>query len=166
MGPIQNLPAGLLGLLRITGGETPNELAGVVAPTLEALGFYAARNREFTSSSAAGITAAGAGTTLAVPVGEFWLIECLSGSVIASAAGQPMGLNIGFQLIPNAGNNIVATVPQIVSSGANLDQQRVGWVPPRLFILPPGAALTCTLERLNVGGVTVGLNAAIVRLPN
>jgi len=162
---IQQIPAGLLGLLRITGGDTPNQLADLVGGVLELHPYYVARTRADKAASVAGRTLTHGGVQLIVPQNEYWLVESMSSSAVADGAGPTVRYQHGYQLI--AGGNLavmgVWNFNQVLTNAGDFVQ--IGtWLDNRL-LLPPGSALAAELHAPTiVSAVTMTVSAVVTIL--
>lgn len=145
---IQNVPAGLLGLLRLTGGEAPKWLLDAIGGNLDMLPFYLARNRTDRATVPTNVGAVNTGVQLVVPANEFWLVESINCSLTATAAGQVAGIQLGYQLVAGGNMSVVAYAePGLATLPAIGDFIQIGyWFGGRL-ILPPGAAVAGQVAR-------------------
>lgn len=154
---IQTGPYGLLGLLRITGGDWPHNLGDTLAPTLETMPFYVARSRVDRATAPTNVNAVNSGVVLAVPQNEIWLVETMNASITALAAGQVAGFQLGYQLVSGGNMAVLAqTLPGLATLPAIGDFLQIGFWCDNRLILPPGACIAAQVTR------AIGANATMV----
>lgn len=162
-GKIQTQAAGLLSLLGIKGtGDNPQELGAAVVPTVDMLAYYLPRNLE-TQSNATGPAplAAGAGVSITVPASEYWFVRDLSGSLLASAAAQQLGISLIYQPVAGSPGIGLGVTPNLASVAAN-DVARCFSRQERIF--GPGTVFTCSALNTNAANVTIAVSLAFIRL--
>lgn len=99
MGPVQTLPAGLLGLLGVkNAGQNPNILPDIVQPTLELLTMYALSLSQRKQETIAKPGGAGAITkstgALVVPAGKYWYVWEMHVGVGALGVAPPLDIAV------------------------------------------------------------------------
>lgn len=159
---IQKIPSGLLSFFGLqTGGKNPDTLGNIVAPTMDAVPWYIALQREIRAAGPSNLAAVGAAVGFeTVPPGEVWLVESFVCSTSALGAGQVLLMqpHIGFP--PGPTNNHI--------SGDTSNRATVGVIArARLsgpIVLPGGCSLAVTALELAAGPVAVDTVATIVRL--
>lgn len=83
---ISRIPAGILGFLGIkNGGQYPQELGSILAPTWELGELYLSYGAQL-GGAVGGVSVAGYGVTVAPPPGEVWCLHDIGCSVTTGAA--------------------------------------------------------------------------------
>lgn len=156
-GPIQVLPAGLLGLLQLKSpsGRAPEVLQGDVQPTLDMLRFYL--NQQAIHATQGGISLlAGSGTgnlvfnnpSLIVPLNEWWFCHYYTVQASPLTAGDIFtGLTPMAYFDPNAPSARFHLLSDPVYG------RPTGGIPvngARNFFLPPGSSLGAYVDTYTI----------------
>lgn len=151
LGPIQTIPAGLLGLLELkTLGRLPDALSATVTPTVDMLEFWL-RQRSFTNGSTVhGITQTTAPgspllfspTPIVVPENQWWYFHEYSViAVFTAAAGQQVDNYAPMIMYNRTGTINYATLAPGVSAVSSATQAVAQIVTARDFWANPGSGL-------------------------
>lgn len=139
MSVIQQIPPGLLSLLGIqSGGQNPQQLAGVVTPTMDMLGWYTASVLRTVGGAGDTITGNGVFTAaaLTVPSGEWWYLIDGHARVSCAAATQ-LTATAHWLIQRGAGAASVYATPD---RRANVAAETLTLPFPSGIWLPPAAA--------------------------
>lgn len=139
-GKIQRFPAALLPLLSIKASETPPELEQFVAPGLEMMPSYVADRMEIQTATVNGITTATFAASIAVPAGEYWYLQNLSGFASNITAASNVQLGLGVADPTNNNTYVAGHDAQHVSIAGQRFQ--ISWDPAFPLLLRPGMILT------------------------
>lgn len=123
--PITGFPAGLLSLIGSnTFGQSPRELGGVVAPTIELIDLYLAPKLEVAFNPGVAAIAAGQNTgaayTITVPTGETWFVRAIS-CFLSTAVGEAVTAQPWIQLPTSAGGTMS------IGNPTTLGASTTGW---------------------------------------
>lgn len=162
MSGINRQPLGLLSFFGIKNtGRNPDQLANVIAPTLDLSRWYLEQNSQSSATNQA-VAAVGFTSVLVVPDGQTWAI--LGCSVNSQAAlGAGVTLRIGGAWARNPASNVVRPLTVFPDADSTTGQVAVSWSDGNLCTFaPPGSQIGVYCSRIVAGPVTCTLNLTFV----
>lgn len=163
---IQRVPQGLLNLLSIREGSTPQALEENICGVLELLQYYGLTQRQVLQGSAAAAvvgsqTSLGAGGGSALPTNA-WAILFGAYAFVTKAAAMT---DLGFSIALRRGSGLythVAFNSQPHVFGAADGSEGVAFTAPYPILLPPGSDIAVNLGILNgVANAAVSIGADV-----
>lgn len=159
---VQSYSQALVSLLQLKGQE-PFFLDENWQAVLDVTKMLTPATRRILATATPSWSTVGNSLTTVVPVGEVWIIETVTASVVGSTVGDQLRTSVTFS--PNSGSTLIVEQGELVTTVSATETVRAVWKPAGTFVAIGGDRVGARLEAISATSPPLAANLSILYTP-